>query len=472
MQKNGSVIKLALIYVVIAVSVFLLLNTFGMASLRKKLVTEKRSYLGDVAALISDEYVTPYYNDVTKLSDMKRQMRSVATFLNIRVCIVNAKGYVIVDTAGTFEKNSIDDKAEGFLDELISNGYVENYYIDEEYGKVIANVEPINKDYTLRGYVIAMTKMTDIKASTNNYLDFINIAYIWFTAILLGAFIILYYIGPYQAAKINKIAMEYSKGHFDEKIELNTHDEYSALAATVNYMGEEMKNLNDYQKKFIANVSHDFKSPLTSIKGYTEAMKDGVIPPEEQGKYLEIIAFETERLTKLTSNLLSLSGFENGGTKLELSVFDINAMIKKTAMTFEGTCTKKKVTLNLTFEADKENVQADFGRIQQVLYNLIDNAVKFSNEFSVVDISTKVRGSKVLISVKDHGIGIPADSLGKIWERFYKTDVSRGKDKKGTGLGLAITKDIVEAHHENINVVSTLGVGTEFTFTLPLAETP
>ena len=232
-----------------------------------------------------------------------------------------------------------------------------------------------------------------------------------------------------------------------------------------------MKNLNDYQKKFIANVSHDFKSPLTSIKGYTEAMKDGVIPPEEQGKYLEIIAFETERLTKLTSNLLSLSGFENGGTKLELSVFDINAMIKKTAMTFEGTCTKKKVTLNLTFEADKENVQADFGRIQQVLYNLIDNAVKFSNEFSVVDISTKVRGSKVLISVKDHGIGIPADSIGKIWERFYKTDVSRGKDKKGTGLGLAITKDIVEAHHENINVVSTLGVGTEFTFTLPLAET-
>jgi signal transduction histidine kinase len=198
-------------------------------------------------------------------------------------------------------------------------------------------------------------------------------------------------------------------------------------------------------------------------------MLDGTIPVEEQGRYLDIIAFETERLTKLTNNLLLLNSFENKGVHLEITVFDVNAMIKKTAMTFEGICTKKKITLNLEFVSDEENVSADFGRIQQVLYNLIDNAIKFSHQNSTVDIITEEKGSKVMVSVKDHGIGIPKDAINKIWERFYKTDLSRGKDKKGTGLGLSIAKEIIEAHDENITVVSTEGAGTEFTFSLPSA---
>ena len=115
-------------------------------------------------------------------------------------------------------------------------------------------------------------------------------------------------------------------------------------------------------------------------------------------------------------------------------------------------------------------VNADMSKIQQVLYNLIDNAIKFSHADSTITIETTERNEKVFISVKDTGIGIPKDSLKKIWERFYKTDASRGKDKKGTGLGLAIVKEIIQAHNENINVISTEGVGTEFIFTLPLAE--
>ena len=227
--------------------------------------------------------------------------------------------------------------------------------------------------------------------------------------------------------------------------------------------------MEDYQKKFVANVSHDFRSPLTSIKGYVEAMADGTIPPEMQEKYLKIILFETERLTDLTHDLLTLNEYDTKHLLLDKRVFDIHEVIKQTAESFEGTCTQKKISIELILQTKHLNVLADQRKIQQVLYNLIDNAIKFSDPDSSVTVETTERSDKVYISVKDYGIGIPRDSLNKIWERFYKTDSSRGKDKKGTGLGLAIVKEALQAHNENINVISTEGVGTEFIFSLPKA---
>ena len=239
----------------------------------------------------------------------------------------------------------------------------------------------------------------------------------------------------------------------------------------MNYMANELDTLEEDQRKFISNVSHDFRSPLTSIKGYIEAMLDGTIPVEMQNKYLNIILFETERLTKLTQGILDLNQFgRHRGMILDLADFDINRMIKTTILTFEGTCEKKGLTFDLVLTGQELFVNADMSKIQQVLYNLIDNATKFSHHNSSIKIETNIKNEKVFISVKDSGIGIPADSIKKIWDRFYKTDLSRGKDKKGTGLGLAIVKEIIQAHNEHINVISTEGVGTEFIFTLPLSQ--
>ena len=155
---------------------------------------------------------------------------------------------------------------------------------------------------------------------------------------------------------------------------------------------------------------------------------------------------------------------------LEITDFDINQIIRSTIQTFEGVCSKKGLTFDLYLTGNELFVKGDMGKIQQVLYNLIDNATKFSKNNTSITIETNIRNEKVLISVKDKGIGIPSDSVKKVWDRFYKTDQSRGRDKKGSGLGLAIVKEIVQAHNENINVISTEGVGTEFIFTLPLAE--
>ncbi|MGN1156985.1 MAG: sensor histidine kinase, partial [Agathobacter sp.] len=194
------------------------------------------------------------------------------------------------------------------------------------------------------------------------------------------------------------------------------------------------------------------------------------IPVEMQEKYLNVIIFEAERLEKLTQSLLDLNKYGSKGYFLDISSFDLNHCIKMTVQSFEQISKEKQISFHLILTGDTLYVSADLGRIQQVLQNLIDNAVKFSHYGSSISIETTLRGDKVFVSVKDHGIGIPRDSIGKIWDRFYKTDLSRGKDKKGTGLGLAIVKEIISAHKENINVISTEGVGTEFIFTLPVAE--
>ena len=187
-----------------------------------------------------------------------------------------------------------------------------------------------------------------------------------------------------------------------------------------------------------------------------------------QEKYLTRVISETDRLNKLTQGLLTLNSLDSKGY-LSRSNFDINRVIKDTAASFEGTCDSKNIVLDLTFAENITMVYADLGKIQQVLYNLIDNAIKFSHPDSTIFIQTTLRFEKVYVSVKDTGIGIPKDSIKKIWERFYKTDLSRGKDKKGTGLGLSIVKEIIQNHGETIDVISTSGVGSEFIFSLPRA---
>ena len=299
----------------------------------------------------------------------------------------------------------------------------------------------------------------------------LNVVYITAAILFILSLIILLVFTKtvyFPLQKITEGANEYAAGNLEYRIDLNTRDEMGYLAGTLNYMSGELNKLEEYQRNFIANVSHDFRSPLTSIKGYLEAIIDGTIPPEMYEKYLTRVISETERLTKLTQGMLTLNSLDSKGY-LSRSSFDINRVIKDTAASFEGTCEKKNINFELTFSDSIQMVYADLGKIQQVLYNLIDNAIKFSHQDSTIYIQTRIKNEKIFVSVKDTGIGIPKDSVQKVFDRFYKSDLSRGKDKKGTGLGLAIVKEIIQAHGENIDVVSTEGVGSEFIFSLPLA---
>lgn len=296
--------------------------------------------------------------------------------------------------------------------------------------------------------------------------------YLTYIIVSIAALIVLlvYIWSVYRPLKrIVQTAAAYANENYEIPIDLHRTDELGFLINVMGSMAQELDSFEEDQRKFVSNISHDFRSPLTSIKGYAEAIADGTIPAGMQGKYLNIIVFETERLEKLTQNLLDLNKYSSKGMFMDLTVFDINEQIRRTILTFEGRCREKNLTFDLKLFGDVLFVRADSAKIDQVLHNLIDNAIKFSNPDSSISIETSSHNGKAFISIKDSGIGIPKDSINKIWERFYKTDLSRGKDKRGTGLGLAIVKEIIHAHHENINVISTEGVGSEFIFTLPLS---
>jgi signal transduction histidine kinase len=345
-----------------------------------------------------------------------------------------------------------------------------SYTIGDYYGMFSGNVlsvsAPITGNYNTYGYVLIHLPISEINQSQNGILSILYIT----SAVLFGLSLIILLVFTQTVylplRKITVGANEYAAGNLDYRIDVKTHDEMGYLSDTLNYMSDELNKMEEYQKNFIANVSHDFRSPLTSIKGYLEAILDGTIPAEMYEKYLSRVISETERLHKLTESMLTLNSLDARGY-LSRTNFDINRVIKDTAASFEGTCESKNVSFDLTFSDDIQMVFADLGKIQQVMYNLIDNAIKFSHHDSTIYIQASGRYEKIFVSVKDTGIGIPKDSLKKIWERFYKTDLSRGKDKKGTGLGLSIVKEIIQAHGENIDVVSTEGVGTEFIFSLP-----
>lgn len=458
--------KFLLGYLVFGLLGFVAIATFSSEITERHLVREQADSLYDEANQIASSYSGMYHGKDMDLTASYPQLVGTAKYLHAQIWIVDRQGKIVSDSnqsnrAGKLI-DSFDPTAAGNKSYTIGN-----YYGQFDYDVLTVHA-PITGNYTTYGYVVIHLPLSLIRTTRDSIL---NIVYITSAVVFaLSSIILLVFTKTvyFPLKKITEGANEYAQGNLTHHIDIDTRDEMGYLAATLNYMSDELNKMEEYQKTFIANVSHDFRSPLTSIKGYLEAILDGTIPPEMYEKYITRVITETERLNKLTQGMLTLNSLDSKGY-LNRTNFDINRVIKDTAASFEGTCEDKNINFDLTFSDTIQMVYADLGKIQQVMYNLIDNAIKFSHHDSTIYIQASGKYEKIFISVKDTGIGIPKDSIKKIWERFYKSDLSRGKDKKGTGLGLAIVKEIIQSHGENIDVVSTEGVGTEFIFSLPKA---
>lgn len=463
-------LKFLLAYLIFGCFGFLVVATFVSSMTMEHLKREKADALYKEATLIANTYASDLYNSEASLETVKSQLDALSTYLGAEVWIINPSGRMIMTTNAPLDIEH-ETVVENFDPTVTSGSYytVGNFFgwFSEDMLSVFA---PITSNYKVRGYVVIHTAMSAIRASSESLL---NISYIMLVIFFLLSLIILIFFTEMVYIPLRKITIateQYAAGNLHYEFQVDSEDEIGYLAASLSYMASEIARSEDNQKKFIANVSHDFRSPLTSIKGYLEAMQDGTIPPELYDKYLGILLNETDRLIKLTNSLLTLNNLNMKGVVLEKSTFDINQVIRSTAESFGGTCRQKRISIDLVLTGDTLPVLADKSKIEQVLYNLLDNAIKFSHADSSIKIETSEKHGKVFVSVKDHGIGIPKDSLKLIFDRFYKTDLSRGKDKKGTGLGLSITKEIIQAHNENINVISTEGVGSEFIFSLPVVD--
>lgn len=463
-------LKFIILYII-----FGFLSIFTAATLGAQLVLDTirdddASRLYREATILATDQLSDYYSEDMSFTATRTLLNGVNIYLEADLWLTDTDGNVLLSVSssgtGMVPKQIQDfDPAEAGGEQYLTGDY-HGYYSDE----VLTMIVPVTEGFSTKGYLLVHKPLSYFEEQQHSIMVCVYITliviYVLSFMIFLGIHLFIYL----PLRKITEAAKQYASGNLDYEIPVNSQDEIGYLSASLNYMSTHLKDMEDYQKKFVANVSHDFRSPLTSIKGYIEAIADGTIPVELQGKYLNIILFETERLTDLTRDLLTLNEFDTKDLLLNKESFDLHEMMKQVAASFEGTCTSRKISIELLFASRVLYVHADRSKIQQVLYNLLDNAIKFSNPQSTVTIETTERGEKIFTSVRDYGIGIPKEDLSKIWERFYKSDLSRGKDKKGTGLGLAIVREIIQAHNENINVISTEGIGTEFIFSLPKSD--
>ena len=297
----------------------------------------------------------------------------------------------------------------------------------------------------------------------------------FFTAVtvLLIAVIASSITSSHQVRPLNEMAeaaRKFGQGEFDVRVTgyENRCDEVGTLAEAFNSMAASLSKVETQRSEFIANVSHELKTPMTTISGFAEGILDGTIPPDREREYLKVISSETKRLSRLVRKMLDLSRLQSAEYVTPQEQFDVSEVMLRVLVSLETKINDKHLDVDTQLPDDPVQVWGDPDAITQVCYNLLDNAIKFSYEESTLGITVTTRAGKAYVSVRNHGDTIPPDELPLVFDRFHKTDRSRSVDREGVGLGLYIVKTVLNNHHENITVTSADGV-TEFTFTLTLA---
>ncbi len=260
---------------------------------------------------------------------------------------------------------------------------------------------------------------------------------------------------------INNSAKQLALGKYDVEFSGEGYREAHELSDTLNYASRELSRLDHLQKELIANISHDLRTPLTMIKGYSEVMRD--IPGENTAENIQVVIDETTRLSELVNDLLDLSKIQSGARKTVFEQFDLTAAVEEVMKRYDAFVSHKGY--HITFRADEQAmVFADRGMILQVLYNLINNAINYTGDDLCVTVEQTVRDRRVRISVTDTGKGIEPDEIPLIWDRYYKVDRVHRRAMIGTGLGLSIVKEVLELHNATYGVESEVGKGSTFWF--------
>ena len=321
------------------------------------------------------------------------------------------------------------------------------------------------------GFVYAATSIDSVQTISQATIRTVVMACLW---IMIAVLIAMYFITERHVNPLNRMsaaAKKYAKGDFSERVDgVVGDDEISELVATFNHMAEELENLEQKRNRFISDVSHELRSPMTSMLGFVEAVADGSCPPEKQSYYLSLVAEEIKRLSRLVADLLDVSRLEMGEKKMNFIKYDICDNAATVLISLEKRINDKMLDVSFDAEEDRLYVSADADAMYRVLYNLIENAVKFSRKGGKLTVSLAKDHENIRVSVYNQGIGIPKEDIHNVFDRFYKSDKSRGEDKKGVGLGLYFVKTIVTAHGGTIDVESEEGEYCLFTATLPRYE--
>ncbi len=459
-----------------ALVVTILVLSFTMVALlraerQEALEAEVRVQARDLAQLMEVRDVTSYWlfdPSAASSAAVNRKIEEIQETYDAGVWLVNTGGYAVILNDGQVSEETLrDERVIEQIKRVLSGEEI------RQQGLAGAQVVTIGVPWrsvnaAVMGAVLLNVSVDSLAVDYSDLIRYSLLAGV--LALTLGAALSLF-IARRQTRpvrQINEAVQAFAHGDFGRRVEIRGADEVAQLGESFNSMAEEIGRLDQSRRSFVANVSHELRSPMTCIQGYVQGMLDGTIREDEREKYLGTVLSETQRLTKLVSELLDLSRFESGRIPLDKTRFDIDELILGIMFKYERRIEDKGIDVEISFKEQPCYVLADSARITQVITNLVDNAVKFAAEKGQIIIWTHVVDNLCYVTVKNDGAGIPAEDLPFVFERFYKVDKAHTSGG-GTGLGLAIAKRIVEQHGQTISVTSSGGL-TSFVFTLEKAD--
>ena len=468
MKRKGLVYKLIITFSAILALILITLALVLSLWFKNYFFRQKIQELDRQSKVISDS-VLSYLNgkENSKENELKDCISFVGNSMDVDILIADNIGYVYEVSSDKFIENKYTNIgiSEKNMDKLKSGLAIERGGREIMKTSSHTYLKPIFQDNYFRGIIVMITPEQSIRSGLNRVYEIVWLSAI--VAVIVAAIIIYYFarkmiINPLN--EINIAARRLAKGDVGKRVKITSNDEIGELANSFNVMAESIEESDKNRRDFISNVSHELRSPITSIKGFVAGILDGVIPKDKENYYLNIVYDEIKRLSRLVSDLLDISAMEEGKFKLNMVEFDINILIKQCIANFDGKIRNKGVNVEVTFGREHEFVYADRDRLIQVLTNIIDNAIKYSNDDGCIKITTNDKGSKVYVSVFNNGPLLKSEELARIWDRFYKSDKAR-TNKDSTGLGLPIVRLILAQHGEDIWVDNEKD-GVRFTFTI------
>ena len=386
--------------------------------------------------------------------------------LDFLICDTN--GNVLLTTDGQLEGQVVTVPGE-LVTEVLEKGIcskrsnLNGLYPEKRF---IVGVPSLTKTGQVVGVVYALAASTPLDTL---WRGFTGLFVMTALAVLMIAFMASSITTMRMVQPIREMAQatrQYAEGDFDIRMrDYGRHDEVGELAASFNNMAESLQQTERQRREFIANISHELKTPMTTIAGYTDGILDGTIPPENERQYLQIISNESRRLSRLVRRMLDVSQLQAMDPLKNGNHFDLCESMRRVLISMEKKITDRSLDVDADIPEEPILVMGDNDMITQVIYNLLENATKFAREGSTLYLGVITIDGKARVTVRNEGDTIPAEELPLLFERFHKSDKSRSEDKDGVGLGLYIVKTILEQHKEKINVTSENGV-TTFTFSL------
>ena len=450
-----------------------LLGTSFFALTYSYILSEKRQDLEDKANIIyqmaEDIYRQPspylglWGSELREMVDVAQRMSNV-TFL---IWVPSANGFISTDTS----VGGLELTIPAAMNEKLQTGGTFAGTSDLGiYEKARFVVAVPARDNAAVGPVLAVADSSSMMGMWHAFLGIFGMTAI---TVLLIAFVATAGTAVQQVKPIRDMAAaarRFAEGNFDARVhDTGREDEIGELTEAFNAMADSLQRTEQQRREFIANISHELKTPMTTIAGYADGILDGVIPPEEEEQYLRIISGESRRLSRLVRRMLDVSQLQSLDLIKQKSAFDLSESMRRVLVSMERKITGRGLDVDVEIPEDPVMVLGDNDLLTQVVYNLLENAAKFASPNSTLYLGLARRGEKAVVTVRNRGETIAAEELPRLFERFHKSDKSRSADKDGVGLGLYIVRTILEQHRETITAASEDGV-TTFTFTVQLAE--